>query len=107
MATHISIPEAKLASFCRRWHVWKLSLYGSVLRDDFGPSSDVDVLVEFEPAAVVGYFELARMEEELSDLLGRKADVRTPAELSPYFRGEVVATAETQYGPFGKKCPTR
>jgi predicted nucleotidyltransferase len=97
MATHISIPEAKLASFCRRWHVRKLSLYGSVLRDDFGPSSDVDMLVEFEPAAVVGYFELAQMEEELSDLLGRKADIRTPAELSPYFRNEVVATAETQY----------
>ena len=97
MAPQIQIPKEHLADFCRRRQIRKLSLFGSVLRDDFGPYSDVDVLVEFEATAVVGYFELAETEMELSDLLGRRADIRTPAELSPYFRDEVLATAETQY----------
>ena len=93
----IQIPKNLLDDFCRRWRVRKLSLFGSVLRDDFGPQSDVDVLVEFESGAMVGYFELADMESELSQLLGRKADIRTPAELSRYFRQDVLAAAETQY----------
>ena len=97
MPAQIEIPKEQLADFCRRRCVRKLSLFGSVLRDDFGPDSDVDVLVEFEPVAVVGYFELAEMEAELSELLGQKADIRTPAELSRYFRQEVLAAAETQY----------
>ena len=97
MPAQIEIPKEHLADFCRRRFVRKLSLFGSVLRDDFGPESDVDVLVEFEPEAVVGYFELAEMEAELSELLGYKADIRTPAELSRYFRREVLAAAETQY----------
>ncbi len=97
MAAHIDIPKKQLADFCRHRQIHKLSLFGSVLRDDFGPDSDVDVLVEFEPDAIVGYFELAGMELELSELLGRKADIRTPAELSPYFRNNVLASAETQY----------
>lgn len=97
MAAKLSISQSTLADFCRRRRIRKLSLFGSVLRDDFGPESDVDVLVEFEPGATVGYFELADMEIELSDLLGRKADVRTPKELSPYFRDQVVASAEPQY----------
>ena len=97
MTTKIEIPKGLLDDFCRRHHVRKLSLFGSVLRDDFGPQSDVDVLVEFEPGTTVGYFELADMEAELSELLGRKADIRTPAELSRYFRNEVLAAAETQY----------
>jgi uncharacterized protein len=97
MAVKIGIPQDVLDDFCRRRLIRKLSLFGSVLRDDFGPESDVDVLVEFEPGAVVGYFELADMEAELSELLGRKADIRTPGELSRYFRNEVLAAAETQY----------
>jgi hypothetical protein len=97
MRARVKIPNSVLTDFCRRRRIRKLSLFGSVLRDDFGPGSDIDVLVEFEPEARVGYFELADMEGELSALLGRKADIRTPAELSRYFRGEVLAAAETQY----------
>ena len=97
MAARIEIPKGLLDDFCRQRHIRKLSLFGSVLRDDFGPQSDVDVLVEFEPGATVGYFELADMEAELSELLGRKADLRTPAELSRYFRQAVLAAAEPQY----------
>lgn len=97
MKARVGISEDALNDFCRRRRIRKLSLFGSVLRDDFGPQSDVDVLVEFEPGAAVGYFELADVEAELSELLGRKADIRTPAELSRYFREDVLATAETQY----------
>ena len=76
----------------------KLSLFGSVLRDDFTPGSDVDVLVEFEPTARVGYFELYDIEQELSSLLGgRKIDMNTPQGLSKYFRDKVMTTAEVQY----------
>jgi predicted nucleotidyltransferase len=97
MNRRIEIPREQLVEFCRRRQIRKLAFFGSVLRDDFGPDSDVDVLVEFEPKAIVGYFDLADMEIELSELLGRKADIRTAAELSPYFRNEVLASAETQY----------
>jgi predicted nucleotidyltransferase len=97
VAAMMPIPQRELADFCRRRRISRLSLFGSVLRDDFGPESDVDVLVEFEPGATVGYLELVDMEMELSALLGRKADVRTPKELSPYFRDEVLASAEPQY----------
>lgn len=97
MTAKMEIQKGLLDDFCQRRRIRKLSLFGSVLRDDFGPQSDVDVLVEFEPGVSVGYFELADMEADLSELLGRKADIRTPAELSRYFRQEVLATAETQY----------
>jgi hypothetical protein len=94
---HIPIPQDQIAAFCRKHHIRKLSLFGSVLRDDFRPDSDVDVLVEFEPGQTPGYFDLAGMEQELTDLLGRKADLRTEAELSKYFRAEVVREAEPYY----------
>jgi hypothetical protein len=97
MATAIAIDRPKIADFCRRCHIRKLALFGSVLRPDFGPESDVDVLVEFEPGHPVGLLRLAGMERELSTLLGRKADLRTPADLSRYFREEVLAAAEVQY----------
>ena len=97
MSARINIPQESLAEFCRRRRIRRLALFGSVLRDDFGPGSDVDVLVEFEVEAVVGYFELADMEMELTEVFGHKADIRTLAELSPYFRNEVLASAETQY----------
>jgi predicted nucleotidyltransferase len=95
---NIEIRKKEIADFCRHHHISRLSLFGSVLRDDFRPTSDVDVLVEFEPGHVPGLFGLARMERELSALLGgRKVDLRTPQDLSRYFRDEVMATAEVQY----------
>ncbi|MCC6502243.1 MAG: nucleotidyltransferase family protein [Deltaproteobacteria bacterium] len=94
---HINIPKEKIAEFCRRNHIRKLSLFGSVLRDDFNPESDVDVLVEFEEGHVPGLITLSGMEIELSGIFGRKADLRTPEDLSRYFRNEVVESAEVQY----------
>ena len=83
--------------FAGKHHIRKLSLFGSVLREDFGPESDVDVLVEFDPGQVVGLLRLAGMEIELSGILKRKVDLRTPAELSRYFRQQVLDSAEVQY----------
>ncbi len=93
----IEIPKEKIEAFCRRHHIRKLSLFGSVLREDFGPDSDVDVLVEFERGQTVGFLRLAGMEIELSGILKRKIDLRTPAELSRYFRQQVLDSAEVQY----------
>ena len=97
MAAHIQLDPEFVADFCKRNHIRKLALFGSVLTDRFTPESDVDVLVEFEPGAPVGLFEVARMEIELTERLGRKVDLRTAADLSRYFRDEVVRTAEVQY----------
>jgi predicted nucleotidyltransferase len=97
MSPRIQLDREKLAEFCRRNHIQRLSLFGSVLTDRFGPDSDVDFLVEFEPRKGPGYFGLARMERQLSELVGRKVDIRTPAELSRYFRDEVCADAQVQY----------
>lgn len=97
MTARIPVPQESLAAFCRRNAVRKLSLYGSVLRSDFRPESDVDVLVEFEPHARIGFFEMTGMEEELSILFGRRVDLHTPAELSRYFRNEVLQEAEVQF----------
>jgi len=97
MPANISIPKNMIEDFCRRRRIRKLSLFGSILRDDFSSESDVDVLVEFLPGTIVGYFELADMETELSSLLGHRVDLRTPAELSRYFREAVLETAEAQY----------
>ena len=94
---HINVPGLEIDSFCRRNRIKKLSFFGSVLRDDFSPASDVDVLVEFMPGTTVGFIRLAGMELELSNILGRKVDLRTPAELSRYFRQDVLNTAEVQY----------
>lgn len=93
----IEMPREKLAEFCRRNHIRRLSLFGSVLRDDFRPDSDIDFLVEFEPGHTPGLFGLAGMEIELSEMIGRKADLRTAQDLSRYFRDEVVQEAELQY----------
>ena len=94
---NVQVPQGQLADFCHRNHIRRLSFFGSVLRDDFRPDSDVDVLVEFEPGHTVGLIRLAAMELELSDLLGRKVDLRTPAELSRYFRQAVLDSAVVQY----------
>ncbi len=93
----IEISKDKLAEFCRRHYITKLSLFGSVLRDDFTPESDVDVLVEFDPAHIPGLMRFVGMELELSEILGRKVDLNTPKSLSRYFRDEVLAEAQVQY----------
>ena len=93
----LNIPNKEIEKFCKKHHICKLSLFGSALRDDFTKESDVDILVEFEPGQVVGFFRLAGIEIELSKMLKRKVDLRTPAELSRYFRQEVIDTAEVQY----------
>lgn len=96
----IQIRNEKVAEFCARYRIRRLSLFGSVLRPDFRPESDVDVLVEFEPGAAIGFFGLSRLELELSSLLGgRKIDLRTPQDLSKYFRDSVVDQAYVIHGP--------
>ena len=96
MSTRISIDRQQIADFCRKHHIRKLSLFGSVLRGDFRPDSDIDVLVEFEPGHAPGW-EFFDMEAELSQILGRKADLNTPGFLSRFFRQRVLAEAEIQY----------
>jgi hypothetical protein len=93
----IPVDAGRIAAFCRKHRIRRLALFGSVLREDFGPDSDVDMLVEFEPAQVVGLLRLAGMESELARILGRKVDMRTAADLSRYFRDEVLAGAEVLY----------
>jgi hypothetical protein len=94
---NLKIPKDKIAEFCKKNHIRKLSLFGSALRDDFKPDSDVDVLVEFEPDHIPGFITLAGMEIELGEMMGRKVDLRTAQDLSPYFRQEVIDSAEIQY----------
>lgn len=92
----LEVDGERIADFCRRNHITRLSFFGSVLREDFGPDSDVDVLVEFEKEHVPG-LAFFSMEAELSQLIGRKVDLNTPQFLSRYFREEVLAEAEVQY----------
>jgi len=95
---HIAVDKEKIAMFCMKHRIRRLALYGSVLRTDFRPDSDVDVLVEFEHGAAPGLFGIARMERELSGHLGgRVVDLRTPEDMSRYFRQSVLAEAEVQY----------
>lgn len=92
----IAIDRNRLANFCRHNHVRRLALFGSVLREDFRPDSDIDVLVEFEPCHVPGLRFFA-LEKELSDIFARKVDLNTPKFLNRYFRSQVLAEAEVQY----------
>jgi uncharacterized protein len=96
MSVQIPIDQHQIAEFCRRHHIRNLALFGSVLRDDFSPQSDIDVLVEFEPGHVPGYAFFS-LEEELSDILGRRVDLNTAGFLSKYFREEVLGEAEVLY----------
>ena len=99
-AIRLEVPYGEIAGFCVRNHILKLSFFGSVLRDDFQPGSDVDVLVEFEPGHVPGLFAIVGMEIELSEHLGgRKVDMNTPSMLSKYYRDEVLDEAEVIYDP--------
>lgn len=97
MSLRIQIDKEAIAAFCEANDIRTLSFFGSVLRDDFGPDSDVDILVEFQAGARVGMFKLASLEIELSEILDRKVDLNTPGFLSAYFRDEVLAEAEVQY----------
>jgi uncharacterized protein len=91
------MPDDRIAAFCRAHGIRRLALFGSVLRDDFGPESDIDVLVVFEDGRTPGLIGMATMEIELGAILGRKVDLRTPADLSRYFRDDVVRTSEVCY----------
>ena len=97
MSARIEIPYDEIAEFCQRWRVHKLSLFGSVIRDDFTPRSDVDVLVEFAPGKTPGLKYFWDMPNELSQILGREVDINTEQELSKYFRQEVLDEAEVIY----------
>jgi len=92
----IEISEQTIATFCRKHHIRRLSLFGSILRDDFGPDSDIDILVEFEPGATPG-FGFFGLQEELVQILGRKVDLNTPQCLSRYFVDEVLREARVLY----------
>lgn len=91
------IPLEKLQGFCRKNHIVKLSLFGSALRDELTPESDIDLLVEFDEDHIPGLITLAGMEIELAEIIGRKVDLRTPLDLSRFFRDEVVRQARVQY----------
>ena len=94
----IAVDKERIAAFCREHRIRRLALFGSVLRGDFRPDSDVDVLVEFEPQSAPGLLGMARMERELSLAFGgRKVDLRTPEDLSRYFRQSVLDQAEVHY----------
>ena len=94
---HIEFPKERIEEFCKRHYIRKLSLFGSALRDDFTPESDLDILVEFDPAHIPGFMRLAGMEIELTEILGRKVDMRTAQDLSRYFRDEVLNSSKVQY----------
>jgi len=91
------ISKDKLADFCKKYHIKKLSVFGSAVRGELRPDSDIDLLVEFEQDLTPGLFSIVRMEMELAEMLGRKVDLRTPEDLSQYFRDEVIRNAELQY----------
>jgi predicted nucleotidyltransferase len=92
----IKVPRKQLAEFCRKNHIRRMAFFGSVLREDFRPDSDIDVLVEFEPDHVPG-FAFFTMQEELTRILGRQVDLCTPKFLSPYFRDQVIQEAKVAY----------
>jgi predicted nucleotidyltransferase len=95
--SQLTISKEAIKRFCKKHHIRRLSLFGSALRDDFTEESDLDILVEFQSGYVVGFLRMAGIERELSTILKRKVDLRTPAELSRYFRQEVLDSAEVQY----------
>ncbi len=91
------ISKNNLIEFCKRNNIKKLSIFGSAIRGELQPGSDIDLLVEFEQEHTPGLFSIVRMEMELAEMLGRKVDLRTPEDLSQYFRDEVVRNAQIQY----------
>jgi uncharacterized protein len=97
MITNIEIPKATISAFCEQHHIAKLSLFGSVLREDFTPESDIDVLVEFEAGHIPGLLAFSQMQIDLSNLLGRDVHLSTPSFISDDFRDKVLETAQVQY----------
>jgi uncharacterized protein len=97
MSVHVNVPKEKIEEFCRKNGIKKLSFFGSVIRDDFGPDSDIDVLVEFDENIKVGLIALSGMETELETIFGRKVDINTAGFLSPYFRDKVISISEAAY----------
>ncbi|NEX16598.1 MAG: nucleotidyltransferase [Halochromatium sp.] len=97
MTLPINVPREAIADFCHRNAIRRLSLFGSVLREDFRPDSDIDMLVDFEPEARVGLIGLASMEIELSRLLNRRVELHTPKGLNPGFRDRVLSVSQVQY----------
>ena len=93
----ISFRKEEIADFCRRNHIRRLAFFGSVLQDRFGPDSDVDVLVDFEPDAQIGFMSLSRMQRELAELLGRPVDLVPRDGLKPIIREAVLPAAEEIY----------
>ncbi len=93
----IGTPDEAIEEFCQKHHIRKFSLFGSILRSDFRPESDIDILVEFEEGHVPGFITLGAMHVELAGILGRSVDIRTPASLSEYFRQTVLNNAQVQY----------
>lgn len=91
------IPQQELKKFCRKYHITRMSLFGSALRDELKPQSDIDILVEFDKNHIPGLLDLAGMEIEMSEMIGRKVDMRTPSELSRYFRDDVLNNAKVEY----------
>lgn len=97
MANSPTIANGTLVDICHRYKIQTLSLFGSILGGRFNTDSDVDILVEFEPDARIGYLGMAQIEAELTELMGRRVDLRTPSELSRYFRSDVLASAKVLY----------
>ena len=94
----IKIPKKQLESYCKKNHIKKLALFGSFLREDFSSDSDIDILVEFEKDHIPGFFDIVRMEEQLSKFFkGKNIDLRTPKDLSRYFRKKIINNAEVLY----------
>ena len=93
----VNLTKEQIAEFCKRNHIKRFAYFGSVLRDDFRADSDIDVLIDLDYKYKTGLMKMARMEIELSDMIGRKVDLRTPEDLSDYFRDDVLTEAEVQY----------
>jgi predicted nucleotidyltransferase len=93
----VGLTKEQVEDFCRKNHIKKFAYFGSVLRKDFRPDSDIDILIELDHTYPTGFLKMAMMEIELSEMVGRKVDLRTSRELSRYFRDEVLAEAEVQY----------
>ena len=94
----VSINKKKISLFCKKYHIAYLALFGSILTSSFTKSSDVDVLIKFHKKHIPTLFDLVDMESELTDIIGRQVDLRTPNDLSPYFRNQVLSNAKILYG---------
>ena len=98
---NIQLPMAAIEAFCRKNRIRRLSLFGSVLRDELSPDSDIDVLIEFEPGHAVDFFDFMELQFQLSEIFGRDVDLNTPGILSRYFRQQVMDTAQVVYEQAG------